>query len=110
MAERAASPGKALLTASWFAWLWERCDDEPQQRPLPDSLQFSPEHFLDEAQLIAQRGPMPLYLADIHLHRARLFADKDELTKARNLIEEHEYFRRTPELEDAEQWLNRENR
>jgi len=26
---------------------------------------------LDEAQQIAERGPMPLYLADIHLHRAR---------------------------------------
>ncbi|MEM9369235.1 MAG: hypothetical protein AAGD07_24905, partial [Planctomycetota bacterium] len=97
---------KALLTASWFAWLWQRCDDKRQHASLPDSLQFSPEHFLDEAHLIAQRGPMPLFLADIHLHRARLFADKDQLIKARDLIQKHEYFRRTPELEDAEQWLN----
>jgi len=28
---------------------------------------------LDEAWEIAERGPMPLSLADIHLHRARLF-------------------------------------
>jgi tetratricopeptide (TPR) repeat protein len=28
--------------------------------------------LLDEAQQIAERGPMPLYLADVHLHRARL--------------------------------------
>ncbi len=28
---------------------------------------------LDEAWEIASRGPMPLFLADIHLHRARLF-------------------------------------
>jgi tetratricopeptide (TPR) repeat protein len=31
------------------------------------------ERLLDEAQQIAERGPMPLYLADVHLHRARLF-------------------------------------
>ena len=28
---------------------------------------------LDEAWEIAERGPMRLFLADIHLHRARLF-------------------------------------
>jgi len=28
---------------------------------------------LDEAWEIAERGPMPLFMADIHLHRARLF-------------------------------------
>jgi hypothetical protein len=28
---------------------------------------------LDEAFEIAERGPMPLFMADIHLHRARLF-------------------------------------
>lgn len=27
---------------------------------------------LDEAQQIAERGPMRLHMADIHLHRARL--------------------------------------
>ena len=57
---------------------------------------------LDQAQEIAERGPMPLYLADIHLHRARLFRDKAELAKARDLIEKHGYGRRKEELEDAE--------
>ena len=28
--------------------------------------------YLSEAQQIAERGPMPLFLADVHLHRARL--------------------------------------
>ena len=73
--------------------------------------------LLDEAQQIAERGPMPLYLADVHLHRAR-FAGmrkdewrmtngeavdaKAELAKARELIEKHGYWRRREELEDAE--------
>jgi len=58
--------------------------------------------YLAEAQQIAERGPMPLYLADVHLHRARLFRDKAELVKARALIEKHGYWRRKEELEDAE--------
>ncbi len=57
---------------------------------------------LDQAQEIAERGPMPLYLADIHLHRARLFHDQAELAKARDLIQKHGYGRRNGELEDAE--------
>jgi len=66
---------------------------------------------LNEAWEIAERGPMPLFLADIHLHRARLFhaADKypwqsphHDLNEARRLIEETGYKRRLPELEDAE--------
>jgi hypothetical protein len=57
---------------------------------------------LDQAQEIAERGPMPLYLADIHLHRARLFHDQAELARARVLIEKHGYGRRQEELEDAQ--------
>jgi len=57
---------------------------------------------LDQAREIAERGSMPLYLADIHLHRARLFRDQAELAKARDLIEKHGYWRRNDELEDAE--------
>jgi tetratricopeptide (TPR) repeat protein len=57
---------------------------------------------LDEAQEIAERGPMPLYLADVHLYRARLFHEKDPLSAARALIEKHGYWRRKEELEDAE--------
>ena len=33
----------------------------------------SAQEDLDEAWEIAERGPMKLFLADIHLHRARLF-------------------------------------
>lgn len=73
--------------------------------------------LLDETQHIAESGSMPLYLADVHLHRARLFgrmnADerklkfpdidpKAELREARRLIEKHGYWRRRDELEDAE--------
>ena len=56
---------------------------------------------LDEAFEIAERGPMRLYLADIHLHRARLFgliadrpkdypwvSPRDDLDTARKLIED----------------------
>jgi hypothetical protein len=45
---------------------------------------------------------MPLYLADIYLHRDRFFRDRAELAKARELIEKHGYGRRREELDDAE--------
>jgi hypothetical protein len=48
---------------------------------------------------------MKLHMADIHLHRARLFRDTSELAKARALIFDCEYFRRLPELEDGEKAL-----
>ena len=57
---------------------------------------------LDEAWQIAERGAMKLFMADVHLHRVRLFRDKDELAKARDLIEACRYWRRKEELEDAE--------
>jgi hypothetical protein len=63
------------------------------------------EDDLNEAQRIAARGGMKLYLADIALYRARLFKDTAELAKARALIEECGYGRRIPELEDAEKLL-----
>jgi hypothetical protein len=51
-----------LLTRAW-------------QRSLTGALTGpeSAQSDLDEAWEIAERGPMPLFLADIHLHRARLF-------------------------------------
>lgn len=73
----------------------------------PESAQSDP----DEAWEIAERGPMPLFLADIHLHRARLFfretkypwiSAKHDLAEARRLIFKHGYLRRKEELEDAE--------
>jgi hypothetical protein len=66
---------------------------------------------LDEAWEIAERGPMRLHMADIHLHRARLFhavhpypwdSPHADLAAARALIERCGYWRRKEELEDAE--------
>ena len=79
---------KALLTAAWQAHL----DGDPGR---------AKEH-LDEAQGIAERGPMPLFLADVHLHRARLFHDRTALTQAAALIRQHGYGRRDEELADAQ--------
>ncbi len=55
---------------------------------------------LDEAQEIAEQGPMPLFLADTALLRARLFGDRAALAEARRLIEKHGYGRRREELAD----------
>jgi tetratricopeptide (TPR) repeat protein len=79
----------ALLTAAFYYGTVGEQPDEARR-------------YLAEAEQIAERGPMPLYLADVHLHRARLFRDKDELAKARALIEKHGYWRRKEELEDTE--------
>jgi hypothetical protein len=71
----------------------------------------SAQEDLDEAWEIAERGPMPLFLADIHLHRARIFfretkypwtSPPHDLAEARRLIEKHGYHRRDEELADAE--------
>ena len=86
----------------------------PFVRGVADAL--AAEGYLAEAQLIAGRGPMPLHLADVHLHRARLFGPlppaerakfphidpRADLAEARRLIEHHRYGRRKEELEDAE--------
>ncbi|HKV10226.1 MAG TPA: ATP-binding protein [Thermoanaerobaculia bacterium] len=56
---------------------------------------------LDEAWEIAERGPMPLFQADIQFYRARLFHDRVALEEARRLIEKHGYHRRDGELADA---------
>ena len=39
----------------------------------------------------------------MHLHKTHLFRDKEELERARALIEQCGYWRRKQELEDAEQ-------
>lgn len=97
-----------LLTRAWLRFL-------TGARTGPASAQSD----LDEAWEIAERGPMRLFMADIHLYRARLFhgvkpypwaagADgkprgpKDDLAAARKLIEQCGYWRRKEELEDAE--------
>jgi TIR domain len=65
---------------------------------------------LDEAWDIAERGPMRLHLADIHLYRARLFfreksypwkSPRDDLAAAEKLINDCGYHRRDGELADA---------
>ena len=104
-----------LLTRAWLRSL-------TGARTGPESAQSD----LDEAWEIAERGPMPLFLADIHLHRARLFgrqkaegrmqngetaypweSPQADLAEARRLIYKHGYLRRKEELEDAEQALGR---
>ncbi len=92
---------RGLLTRAWLRGL-------SGPRTGPDSAQDD----LDEAWDIAERGPMPLFLADIHLHRARLFhavtpypweSPPRDLAEARRLIETHGYWRRKEELEEAEE-------
>jgi tetratricopeptide (TPR) repeat protein len=84
----------------------------------------SAQEDLDEAWEIAERGPMRLLMADIHLYRARLFGrmrdegggmkypwdknpdgsprgPKDDLEAAEKLINECGYHRRDEELADA---------
>ena len=88
-----------LLTRGWLRSLEDK-------RAGPESAQSD----LDEAWEIAERGPMKLHMADIHLHRARLFFREAEypwaspaadLAAARELIEKCGYGRRKEELEDA---------
>lgn len=92
---------RGLLTRAWLRFLEGR-------RTGPESAQAD----LDEAWEIAERGPMRLFIADIHLHRARLFfrehaypweSPQADLAAARKLIESCGYWRRKEELEDAEQ-------
>jgi tetratricopeptide (TPR) repeat protein len=60
---------------------------------------------LDEAESLATRCGMPIFLADVHLTRARLFRDRTELTKARELLLDlrtRGYHRHDEMLADAE--------
>src|SRR6185503_9936975 len=76
----------------------------------PNTGPKSAQEDLDEAWEIAQRGPMRLHMADIHLHRARLFfreaqypweSQQADLAAAEKLINECGYHRRDEELADA---------
>lgn len=91
---------RGLLTRAWLRFLTGASVG-------PESAQED----LDEAWEIAERGPMRLHMADIHLHRARLFhgvtpypwtSPQEDLVAARKLIEQCGYWRRKDELEDAE--------
>jgi len=96
-AGRMDSLPKALLTSAMFVSIMERSN----VTNLPVADWHSVKYYLDEAQSIAERGPMPLYLADVHLNRARIFHDRKSLAKAEKLITKHNYLRRQGELEDA---------
>ena len=91
---------RGLLTRAWLRFL-------DGTRTGPESAQRD----LDEAWEIAERGPMKLHMADIHLHRARLFfreakypwgSPAADLAAARELIQKCGYGRRKEELADAE--------
>lgn len=90
----------ALLTRSWLRSLAGRTLGA-------DSAQSD----LEQAWEIAERGPMPLHLAEIRLHRARLFSREPsypwespqaDLAAARQTIIQQGLGRRKEELEDAE--------
>ena len=113
---------KGLLTRAWQRFLSGDATG-------PDSAQSD----LDEAWEIAERGSMKLFLADIHLYRARLFGVRnsecgvrneetqypwdrnpdgtprgplDDLAAAEKLINTCGYHRRDEELADAKAALN----
>jgi NACHT domain-containing protein len=108
---------RGLLTRSWcsFAQAAEHRLRGREQEAV--ECVNSSQADLDEAWEIASRGPMPLFMADIHFYRARLFgrmkhegggmtypweSPAADLAAARALIEKHGYWRRKEELEDAE--------
>ncbi len=57
---------------------------------------------LDDAQALAETGPLPLIQADVALYRARLFHDRAGLSEARRLADEQGYGRRSSELFELE--------
>src|SRR5262249_170803 len=64
---------RGLLTRAWLRFLTgARTGAESAQEDL------------DEAWDIAERGPMKLFMADIHLYRARLFFREKEYPWAKN--------------------------
>ncbi len=90
---------RGLLTRAWQRFL-------SGAHTGPESAQED----LDEAWEIAERGPMKLHMADIHLYRARLFfreetypweSARKDLEAAEKLINECGYHRRDEELADA---------
>ena len=83
---------RGLLTRAWLRFM----EDDPEGAKAD----------LDEAWQIAERGAMKLHMADILLHRARLFRDRVALEAAARLIEEIGYHRRDGEPADAREALN----
>ncbi len=90
---------RGLLTRAWLRFL-NGASSGPQ----------SAQADLDEAWEIAERGPMRLFMADIHLYRARLFfreaqypweSPRADLAAAEKLIHDCGYHRRDEELAEA---------
>jgi tetratricopeptide (TPR) repeat protein/pimeloyl-ACP methyl ester carboxylesterase len=88
-----------LLTRAWLRFL----DGTPNGAE-------GAQEDLDEAWEIAERGRMKLHVADIHLHRARLFfrevkypweSPRKDLDAAEKFINQCGYHRRDEELADA---------
>src|ERR1035438_1228262 len=86
----------SLLTRAWLRLLSGNTTDAKND--------------LDDAWNIAERGPMKLFMADIHLYRARLFfrekaypwgSPREDLASAEKLINDCGYHRRDEELADA---------
>jgi len=80
---------RGLLTRAWAQFVGQ---DEPACRA-----------DLDEAWEIAERGSMKLFMADIHLYRARFFRDRAALEAAAALIKETGYHRRDEQLADLKE-------
>lgn len=89
---------RGLLTRAWFRFLTANSEGARED--------------LDEAWEIAERGPMRLHMADIHLYRSRLFFREErypwespqaDLDAAEGVINECGYHRRDEELADAKQ-------
>ena len=94
---------RGLLTRAWCSFAEATAHKLRNEHAQAAECEARAHADLDEAWEIAERGPMRLHMADIHLQRARLFSDKEELKKARALIEQCGYWRRKEELEDAEE-------
>ncbi|HUI26037.1 MAG TPA: hypothetical protein VL403_08105 [Candidatus Kryptonia bacterium] len=99
----------SLLTRAWLRFLASARTDSTSS---PQAGSKTVQSDLDEAWDIAERGPMKLFMADIHLHRARLFfreaaypweSPQADLAAAEKLINQCGYHRRDEELADAKQ-------
>jgi len=107
---------QGLLTR---AWCWFAHSEHALHDREAEALEWwnRSKNDLDEAWEIATRAPMPLYVADTHLYRARLFggmkhegprttypweSPEHDLKEARRLIEKHGYWRRKEDLDGAE--------
>jgi hypothetical protein len=84
-----------LLTRAWLRFL-------AGARTGPESAQSD----LDEAWEIAERGPMKLFMADIHLYRARLFGSRRSEVGSGNEARQYPWESPQANLEAAEKLIN----